>query len=967
MGWGAPNRGQLGVRKARANFVSGAGEELLFDLPLASSSLSRLEGPITLYGQTISPYFAFRGKDATATTWPAQVGGMTLGLAGAGSNPLHGRPFPTTDADDKTAVIGPTPAKYYNLATAAHLPADGNDFILELALLTTPSSTHSPVLAVNGGAGITISTSLSSATLTLDGVAGLVNVAISTTPSSYVLLQWVIRRGVAAFGYCNGKPIGATIDISAITSLIGSSQNLIIGYKNADTSGSIGVAWFAGWQAASGWITNPVANDFFAERFLRFAGLWPALATGAALPTTWTRASAATVCKTVAGAKKCMRVGPHWPRVDESAVGVGYHAEGGVTNELPYSEELTNAAWVKTACTVALATSVPTPFPERYAYSIVGDATTAVHGVSQSIASVAGEHVLSAYPRAGAKSWVLLRAGITGAECWFHLDGAGSVGVHNASGGEIEALGDGYYRCTMVYTGGASAHDHSIIPAPSDGVDTYLGNGSTVDLYLIGVQHERNALGHATSYVRTAAASVVRAADDLRFAATGNVDATAGAVEAVVTADYAYAAERVAVDASNATASHTLRLELGLVNEAKLRVVRAGSTQADMAGIVSAVGAQLAVRGEYQAERFRLLVGGAESSGSPDTSGAVPSITALRIGADAGGSWPLLGRVGGVKIYQRNASAPTGDYAGELGLTLGDVYATVGRAVELHWPPTVNTATPTSYTYEVTVTPALVATASQDTERWTVTPQAGDIGSHTLRLVVKSGGVTIGQRTRTLNVHADSLTAARRVLFVGDSITLDGRYLQQLDAISADIAFVGTVPSTNGSIPCEGRGGWTAYQYATQAASPFVASSVINIPAYLATLGSTPEIVVWVLGVNDMRAYGSATACAQIMIDRLSELALAWQVAAPSTKHVYAYGPPCGVSYSADPTDLRDRMIYGYERMLAAFPGLPSSGAHIGLDRATDYTAGDALHPNATGYTALGDALWPALVHADRT
>jgi len=122
---------------------------------------------------------------------------------------------------------------------------------------------------------------------------------------------------------------------------------------------------------------------------------------------------------------------------------------GGVRNRLTYTEDLTNANWVKTGATAS-------------AHSITTTATTSSHRAVQSASVVVGTNSLTVRAKANGYNFLQLRVNGEGSDtgsavgnsfCFFNLS-SGSIG--SSGGGTINSIssaGDGYYDCTMKYTG----------------------------------------------------------------------------------------------------------------------------------------------------------------------------------------------------------------------------------------------------------------------------------------------------------------------------------------------------------------------------------------------------------------------------------------------------------------------------------------------------------------------------------
>jgi hypothetical protein len=212
----------------------------------------------------------------------------------------------------------------------------------------------------------------------------------------------------------------------------------------------------------------------------------------------------------------------------------GYLAETADQNQLLYSEDLTDATWVKVRATISDNGAVA-PDGETTADGIIGSAVGNTHYVEQSLSSTTAQHLYSTYVKAGAQDWCKLHSpNVANAHVYLDLStgtqGTAGAGVDAA---HIEPVGNGWFRVAMEYSGGAASHAHHIHPAEADNDDSFTGDGVTVDLWAWGAGHSDDFTDYPSSYTKTEASTVTRNADVLYLKGDdGNVaDNQRGAVE----------------------------------------------------------------------------------------------------------------------------------------------------------------------------------------------------------------------------------------------------------------------------------------------------------------------------------------------------------------------------------------------------------------------------------------------------
>lgn len=214
------------------------------------------------------------------------------------------------------------------------------------------------------------------------------------------------------------------------------------------------------------------------------------------------------------------------------------------TNSVLYSEQFDNAAWAKSGSTVT-ANTIIAPDGTVAGDSLVEDSGSSGHRIAQTyVGNSTVLYTASFYAKLSGRSWarVLIddNSG-NSADAYFNL-AAGVIGTTAASGtatavsSQIQAVGNGWYRCTVtcvpsaINSGNVRAY---ISGTTGNGTSSYTGTNGLTSIFIWGAQLEAGAF--ATSYIPTTTAATTRSAD---IASIGTLSPWYNSVEMTVYTEY---------------------------------------------------------------------------------------------------------------------------------------------------------------------------------------------------------------------------------------------------------------------------------------------------------------------------------------------------------------------------------------------------------------------------------------------
>ena len=328
------------------------------------------------------------------------------------------------------------------------------------------------------------------------------------------------------------------------------------------------------------------------------------------------------------------------------------------TNLLTYSEQFDNAAWQKAAAT-ATANATTAPDGTSTADKVVATATTAFHGIYQAPTGTVASYTYSVYAKAAEYSKLQIANSTAGTwSATFDL----ATGATIATGGvsvlssSIQSVGNGWYRCSITFTGAAIPAAHIMMGYPNTGATLnnfgvqYTGDG-TSGLFLWGAQLELGAF--ATSYIPTVASTVTRSADVATMTGT-NFSSWYNQSEGTIVAsvDTVAPTGSTILSFQDGAGASTNRQQMNVYTTCTATVV-GGVTQSNM-GINTSAAVNLAYA--YKANDFAASANG--GTVATDTSGTVPTTLAYAtLGKwDYGTAASLNGHIRQIAYYNTRLS-----------------------------------------------------------------------------------------------------------------------------------------------------------------------------------------------------------------------------------------------------------------------------------------------------------------------
>lgn len=313
---------------------------------------------------------------------------------------------------------------------------------------------------------------------------------------------------VNANGILVGKTAGTTTSITPSTTTIGASVTVTV------ASGSV-VGWLVG-QSVSLIVDTDGGNDNDASELWLVGTIVSMTATELVFTVTEKTATAGSATAWTLGYR-----GARFDHDPATFASKGLLIEESRTNFVTRSEEFDNSIWDAATQRNLIVTANDTASPSGAmdADRLTVGSTTTVYQVIQNIPSPSGTltigttYTVSAFFKPNQVTRVSIWAGNTTTlpvDAMFDLTGSGSV-VANAFGtASIQQYPNGWYRCAITGTAGATSSTSLRISPVSGTSRTYPGN-SVDSFYAWGAQVEAGAF--PTSYIPTTSGTAIRSAD----------------------------------------------------------------------------------------------------------------------------------------------------------------------------------------------------------------------------------------------------------------------------------------------------------------------------------------------------------------------------------------------------------------------------------------------------------------------
>lgn len=312
------------------------------------------------------------------------------------------------------------------------------------------------------------------------------------------------------------------------------------------------------------------------------------------------------------------------------------------TNLRTYSEDFSQATYGKTGITIS-SVSDTSPSGGATIQKLLEDTSTGAHGFDFLNAQT-GTQTFSIFLKAAGRQWGRLTA--NSVVTWFDLQNGviGTVGVgHTAL---ITNFGNGWYRCSVSFNA-ALSNTIQIRAATGDTNLTYTGDGAS-GIFAWGAQLEAGSF--PTSYIPTTTASVVRSADVCSItgsAFSGFYNQSEGTM--LANAFTPASGDRTVLAADDNTANEMIRLRTEGTNPF-FKVTDGGSDVVAIdAGTVTANTAFKLI-GAYKVNDFASSING--GSAVTDTTGTIPTVDRMRIGAGQGGN-TMCGCISAIRYFKK--------------------------------------------------------------------------------------------------------------------------------------------------------------------------------------------------------------------------------------------------------------------------------------------------------------------------
>jgi len=316
-----------------------------------------------------------------------------------------------------------------------------------------------------------------------------------------------------------------------------------------------------------------------------------------------------------------------------------YVHEPAATNLALRSSEFNDAAWNSVAGQRSVTANVGDgPDGTLSADRVTADGTNNPHFISQSFTLTAQVYTFSVYAKADTNNFMQLRAFASFGNLAANFDLAtGVVGTITGAGvtSSIQAIGGGWYRCSMIFTPTAATASLGIYLVSSATAASNQVNSLSTSVLLWGAQLETGPV--ATSPIVTTGSTETRNADVMSITGTPAADLIArlgssywAYVEGTAVSGVGGSAF---ISADDNTNNERWRVGHNSTSAGQCLVVDAGTVTANNvnSGGSWPLGAYRKAVGAFAQDNVRLALTG--QSLIADTSATLPTVTQFKIGA----------------------------------------------------------------------------------------------------------------------------------------------------------------------------------------------------------------------------------------------------------------------------------------------------------------------------------------------
>lgn len=338
----------------------------------------------------------------------------------------------------------------------------------------------------------------------------------------------------------------------------------------------------------------------------------------------------------------------------------GYLAEGARTNLIESSADFSTGQgnWTYSQATTTQNYAVA-PDGSKTANRIIDDSGggTGIVTPLNSFTASTGTSTASIYLKADQLDWAVIRiqnfdAGAIGDTTFDLVNGrVGTVAANHTAG--IESVGNGWFRCWVTFTTDGTDNQGNFRVGPADSTaDFTVDRDGTSSILGWGAQVEAGSF--PSTYIPTEGSAVARNADVLTYSAAGVADS----FPMTFSVDYAPkqvpAANSVIAEITDNSTSDRAALFHTTGNDARIAIVAASSTTAQIDSTSTlTLGSLNSITAAVATDDVELYVAGA-STGTPDTSAAMPTgLIEVSVGAAFNGSSQPFGNIRNVKIFPK--------------------------------------------------------------------------------------------------------------------------------------------------------------------------------------------------------------------------------------------------------------------------------------------------------------------------